>query len=176
MSIPTGTYAIDADHSELGFSVRHAGIAKVRGRFTGVSGTVTIADPLSQSQAAVAIDSATVHTGSAQRDQHLVSPDFWDAASRPTWTFTSTSVQGTDDHFTLSGDLTINDVTRPVDLDVEYNGSATGPDGAQRVGFSATTDISRKDFGLTWNVALEGGGLLVSDNVAIAIEIQAALA
>lgn len=171
MSIPAGTYDIDASHSELGFTVRHTGIAKVRGRFTGVTGSFVVAEPFASSSVNVEIDSASVSTGNAQRDGHLTSPDFWDAASKPTWTFTSTSVEGEGEEFTINGDLTINGVTKPVALAVEYNGAANGPDGAGRVGFSATTEISRKDFGLTWNVALEGGGLLVGDNVKISIEI-----
>jgi len=173
MSIPAGTYQIDASHSELGFTVRHTGIAKVRGRFTGVEGTFTVAEPFSDSRVDVTIDAASVSTGNEQRDAHLTSPDFWDAATRPTWSFVSTGVQGEGEEFTLLGDLTINGVTRPVELAVEYNGAAYGPDGVLRTGFSATGEISRKDFGLTWNVALEGGGLLVGDNVKLGLEIEA---
>lgn len=173
MSIPAGTYQIDASHSELGFTVRHTGIAKVRGRFTGVEGTITVAEPFSDSRVDVTIDAASVSTGNEQRDAHLTSPDFWDAATRPTWNFVSTGVQGEGEEFTLLGDLTINGVTRPVELAVEYNGAANGPDGVLRTGFSATGEISRKDFGLTWNVALEGGGLLVGDNVKLGLEIEA---
>ncbi|HLV56723.1 MAG TPA: YceI family protein [Actinotalea caeni] len=173
MSIPAGTYQIDASHSELGFTVRHTGIAKVRGRFTGVEGTFTVAEPFSDSRVDVTIDAASVSTGNEQRDAHLTSPDFWDAATRPTWNFVSTGVQGEGEEFTLLGDLTINGVTRPVELAVEYNGAANGPDGVLRTGFSATGEISRKDFGLTWNVALEGGGLLVGDNVKLGLEIEA---
>ncbi len=173
MSIPAGTYQIDASHSELGFTVRHTGIAKVRGRFTGVEGTFTVAEPFSDSRVDVRIDAASVSTGNEQRDAHLTSPDFWDAATKPTWNFVSTGVQGEGEEFTLLGDLTINGVTRPVELAVEYNGAANGPDGVLRTGFSATGEISRKDFGLTWNVALEGGGLLVGDNVKLGLEIEA---
>lgn len=173
MSIPTGTYDIDAAHSELGFTVRHTGIAKVRGRLTGVTGTIVVAEPFASSTVTVEIDAASVSTGSEQRDGHLTSPDFWDAASNPTWTFASTSVEGEGEEFTLNGDLTINGITKPVALAVEYNGSQVGMTGALALGFSATTEISRKDFDLTWNVALEGGGLLVGDNVKIAIEIEA---
>lgn len=173
MSIPAGIYQIDASHSELGFTVRHTGIAKVRGRFTGVEGTFTVAEPFSDSRVDVTIDAASVSTGNEQRDAHLTSPDFWDAATRPTWNFVSTGVQGEGEEFTLLGDLTINGVTRPVELAVEYNGAANGPDGVLRTGFSATGEISRKDFGLTWNVALEGGGLLVGDNVKLGLEIEA---
>lgn len=173
MSIPTGTYDIDPAHSELGFTVRHTGIAKVRGRFEGANGTFTVAEPFTDSSVNVTIDAASVKTGNEQRDAHLTSPDFWDAATKPTWTFASTSVEGEGEEFVINGDLTINGVTKPVALDVEFNGAGTGPDGAQRVGFSATTEISRKDYDLTWNVALEGGGLLVGDNVKIAIEVAA---
>lgn len=173
MTIPSGAYAIDTAHSELGFTVRHSGIAKVRGRFNGVTGNVNIADEFAASTAHVEIDAASVHTGNEQRDGHLVSPDFWDAANKPTWTFASTSVEGAGEEFTLNGDLTINGITKPVALAVEYNGSGVGPAGPV-LGFSATTEISRKDFDLTWNMALEGGGLLVGDNVKIAIEIEAA--
>lgn len=173
MSIPAGSYLIDASHSELGFTVRHTGIAKVRGRFTGVEGTIDVAESFANSSANVTIDSGSVSTGNEQRDGHLTSPDFWDAATKPTWTFTSTSVEGEGEEFTLNGDLTINGVTRPVALAVEYNGAAAGPDGVLRTGFSGSTEISRKDYGLTWNVALEGGGLLVGDNVKIGLEIEA---
>lgn len=173
MTIPAGTYQIDPAHSELGFTVRHTGIAKVRGRLNGVDGTIAVAEDFASSTANVTIDAASVSTGNEQRDAHLTSPDFWDAASKPTWTFTSTSVEGEGEEFTLNGDLTINGITRPVALDVEFNGAAAGMDGVQRVGFSAATEISRKDFDLTWNVALEGGGLLVGDNVKIGLEVQA---
>lgn len=172
-TIPVGTYDIDGTHSEVGFTVRHAGVAKVRGRFNGVTGTFTVAEPFADSSTSVTIDAASVSTGNEQRDGHLVSPDFWDAATNPTWTFVSTSIEGEGEEFTINGDLTINGVTKPVALATEFGGAAAGPDGAQRVGFSATTEISRKDFGLTWNVALEGGGLLVSDTVKIAIELAA---
>jgi polyisoprenoid-binding protein YceI len=173
MSIPTGTYVIDPAHSELGFTVRHSGIAKVRGRFNGVDGTITLAEPLTDSTATVTIDAASVDTGNEQRDGHLVSADFWDAENNPTWTFESTSVEGEGEEFTLNGALTINGVTLPVALETEYNGAATDAFGNDRAGFSASTEISRKDYGLTWNVALEGGGLLVGDKVKIAIEISA---
>lgn len=173
MGIPTGTYEIDPSHSDLGFTVRHAGVAKVRGQLTGVSGEIAVAEPFADSKVDVTIDAASVRTGSDQRDAHLTSPDFWDAASKPTWTFTSTSIEGEGEEFVVNGDLTINGVTKPVALEAEFGGAATGPDGAERVGFSASTQISRKDYGLTWNVALEGGGVLVSDNVKISIDVAA---
>ena len=172
-TIPTGTFAIDASHSEIGFVVRHSGIAKVRGRFTEFTGSFTVAENFADSSAQVSIQSSSVHTGNEQRDGHLRSADFWSAQDKPEWTFTSTSVEGSGAEFVLNGDLTINDVTRPVALDVEFNG-AVGAAGEETVGFSIETEISRKDFGLTWNVALEGGGLLVGDKVKITIEVDAA--
>ncbi|MBK5250430.1 MAG: YceI family protein [Actinomycetales bacterium] len=171
--IPAGIYDIETSHSEVGFIVRHTGIAKVRGRFTDFSGTFTIAEDFADSAVQVRINSASVHTGTEKRDTHLTSSDFWDAANHPDWTFSSTSVEGQGEEFTVNGDLTINDVTKPVALDVEFNGAQKGAGGDERVGFSAGTEISRKDFGLTWNVALEGGGLLVGDKVKISIEVEA---
>ena len=172
-TIPVGTYAIDAAHSEVGFIVRHSGIAKVRGRFTDFSGSFTVAENFAESSAQVTIQSASVHTGNEQRDGHLRSADFWTAEENPEWTFVSTSVEGSGEEFVLNGDLTINGVTKPVALDVEFNG-AIGAAGEEQVGFTIGTEISRKEFGLTWNVALEGGGLLVGDKVKIAIEVEAA--
>ncbi|UFU02505.1 YceI family protein [Ruania suaedae] len=173
-TIPAGTYAIDTVHSEVGFVVRHSGISKVRGRFTEFSGSITIAENFADSSAQVTIQSGSVHTGNEQRDGHLTSPDFWDAAANPEWTFVSTSVEGSGDEFTLHGDLTVNGVTKPVALAVELEGALADAEGEEKVGFSAQTSISRKDYGLTWNVALEGGGLLVGDKVTISIEVQAA--
>ena len=172
-TIPVGTFAIDAAHSEVGFIVRHSGIAKVRGRFTDFSGSFTVAENFADSSAQVTIQSASVHTGNEQRDGHLRSADFWSAEASPEWTFTSTSVEGVGEEFVLNGDLTINGVTKPVALDVEFNG-AIGAEGEEQVGFTIETEISRKEFGLTWNVALEGGGLLVGDKVKIVIEVEAA--
>ncbi len=172
-TIPTGTFAIDPTHSEVGFVVRHSGIAKVRGRFTEFAGSFTVAEHFADSSAQVTIQSGSVHTGNEQRDAHLRSADFWSAEDTPEWTFTSTSVEGSGEEFVLHGDLTINGVTKPVALEVEFNGSV-GAEGEEKLGFSIEAEISRKEFGLTWNVALEGGGLMVGDKVKIAIEVEAA--
>lgn len=172
-TIPVGAYDIDATHSVVGFSVRHAGVARVRGTFNEFSGSITVAENFADSRAQVEIQSASVDTGQEARDDHLRSADFWHAEQYPTWSFTTTSVEGSGEEFSLNGDLTINGVTKPVSLDVEVEGVGLGPDGKQRVGFSAKTEISRKDFGLTWNVAMEGGGLLVSDKVRINLDIAA---
>lgn len=172
-TIPTGTYEIEQAHSSVGFVVRHAGISKVRGHFDDYSGTITVAEPFADSSVQVTIASGSVKTGQEGRDQHLSSPDFWDAASKPTWTFSSTSVQGEGEEFVVHGDLTINGVTNNVALETEFNGAGPGPDGSERVGFSAEVEISRKDFDLTWNAVLEGGGVMVSDKVRIQLEIEA---
>jgi len=168
-----GTYTIDPSHSEVGFSVRHAGIAKVRGQFTEFSGEIVVAENFADSAVNVEIKSASVDTRDENRDNHLRSADFWDAENKPTWTFVGRRVAGTGPEFTVHGDLTINGVTKPAALEVEYNGAATDPFGNPRVGFSAKTELSRKEFGLTWNAALETGGVLVGDKVRISLEISA---
>ena len=172
-TLAAGTYTIDPSHSEVGFTVRHAGISKVRGQFTDFSGEIVVAENFADSRVTVEIQSASVDTRDENRDNHLRSADFWDAESKPTWTFVSTGVTGTAEEFTVQGDLTINGVTKPATLEVEYNGAATDPFGNQRVGFSATTEVSRKEFGLTWNAALETGGVLVGDKIRIAMEVSA---
>lgn len=173
MSIPAATYAIDPSHSEVAFSIRHAGIAKVRGRFTEFSGEIVVAEELAASSVKATIVASSVDTGNAQRDGHLQSSDFFSVESNPEWTFTATSVSGAEDEFTLAGDLTINGTTHPVELDVEYNGTNVDAYGATRVGFSATTEISRESYGITWNAPLEAGGVLLGDKVKIFIEISA---
>src|SRR5690625_1942641 len=171
-----GRYVIDPSHTDVGFSLRHAGISRVRGQFTEFSGEIVITEPFSESQVNVEIQSASVNTRDENRDNHLRSPDFWDAENKPTWTFKSTRIEGSGAEFIVHGDLTINGVTKPVALDVKYNGAATDPFGAARVGFSAQTEISRKDFDLTWNAAMETGGFLVGDKVRIGLEISATTA
>lgn len=171
--VPTGTYEIDVAHSALGFSVRHAGIARVRGNFERFSGVVEIAEDFADSTVSVDIESASVNTGQEGRDEHLRSADFWHAEEIPTWSFRTTSVEGSGEEFVVHGEFSANGVTRPVALETEYHGATTGPDGKERLGFSAETSLSRKDFNLTWNVALEGGGVLVGDKVAIELDVAA---
>lgn len=172
-SIPTGTFDIDTAHSSLGFAVRHAGVARVRGTFGEFSGTLHVAENFADSTVAVEIESASVDTGQPGRDEHLRSADFWNAEVNPQWTFRTTSVKGSGEEFVVHGDFTANGVTKPVALEAAYHGSSTGPDGKLRLGFSAETSISRKEFGLTWNVALEGGGVMVSDKVKIELDVAA---
>lgn len=169
------TYVIDADHSTLGFTIRHAGIGKTRGQFDEFNGTIEVADDSTptDSTASATIKAASVNTRNNDRDNHLRSADFFDVETYPEWTFATTGVSGSKESFTLTGDLTIHGVTKSVDLEVEFLGAATDPFGNDRAAFEASTVISRKDFGLTWNAALEAGGVLVGDKVTITLEIEA---
>lgn len=170
-------WTIDAAHSLVQFAVRHMLFTTVRGRFTDVQGVIHCedeADPASASVEAI-IAAASIQTGDDTRDAHLRSADFLDAERYPTIIFRSTRVdRRTEDQLQVIGDLTIRDVTRPVALETTYNGRGTNPSGIEVVGFTAQTQINRKDFGLTWNAALESGGFLVGDSLDILIEIQAA--
>ena len=171
--LTAGTWIGDPSHSEAVFTVRHAGISKVRG-FVGVSSaTITVGDDLAASTVTATLDPATIDTRDAGRDGHLKTADFFDTENFPTWTFTSTSVTGTADDAVVTGDLTLHGVTRQVALATEFSGTAVDPYGNLRAGFSASTEISRKDFGLVWNAALEAGGVLVGDKVKISLEISA---
>ncbi|HIY23130.1 MAG TPA: YceI family protein [Candidatus Brachybacterium merdigallinarum] len=163
-----GTWPLDPTHTSASFTVRHAGISKVRGSFGEVEGALTVAEGGQDLAFTATLQTASVDTGNADRDGHLRSGDFFDAEKNPTITFTSTEHSGDE----LTGDLTIAGVTKPVTLDLSYEGAATDPFGTYRCGFTAETKISRKEFGLTWNAALEAGGVLVSDEVKIAIEAE----
>jgi polyisoprenoid-binding protein YceI len=168
------TWKIDASHSHVEFAVRHMMITTVRGRFSNVEGTVRLdeSDP-SFAEVDVRIDAASIDTREAQRDTHLKSADFFDVEQFPHITFTATRpVERSDREFKLAGDLTIHGVTRPVVLDVTEEGRGKDPWGGQRIGFSATTKIKRSDFGLTWNQALETGGVLVSDDIKISLDLE----
>ena len=168
------TWQIDAAHSLLEFSVRHMMVATVKGRFSQLRGIITdIADDPALSSVEVVVDAASISTGDVNRDGHLRSADFFDVEQYPTITFTSRRIQGSRDEFTLTGDLTMHGVTREVTLDVTLNGVGTNPYGKTIAGFSAETKINRKDWGLNWNVGLEAGGVLVSDQLKISIELEA---
>ena len=171
----TGTWAIDPSHTRVGFSAKHAMIAKVRGQFAEFSGSLTLDGSAPEaSKAAVTIAAASISTGSDDRDAHLRSDDFLAVDEFPEITFVSTGVRHTGgDDFVLVGDLTIRATTLPVELAVELEGLATDPFGNERIGFSGSTTINRKDFGLTWNAALEAGGVLVSDKVTISLDVSA---
>ncbi|RIK45087.1 MAG: polyisoprenoid-binding protein [Chloroflexi bacterium] len=168
------SWQIDTSHSHVQFAVRHMMISRVRGEFEKFSGTVNLdeANPAA-SNVEVQIDANSINTRDEQRDTHLRSPDFLNTDQHPYLTFKSTRVEQVDSHHAnLHGDLTIRDVTRPVTLDVEYQGRSKSPWGTESYGFNASTKINRKDWGLEWNVALETGGVLVGDEVTIDIELE----
>lgn len=165
-----GTWTIDPSHSEVGFTVRHL-MSKVRGQFEKFEGTLTTGASLADTSTQATIDLNSINTRDAQRDGHLRSADFFDVENSGPMTFTSTGFDGKK----ASGELTIKGVTKPVELDVEYFGIETDPWGGQRIGFEATTEISRKEFGVDFNIPLDGGKLLVGDAVNITLEIQAVL-
>lgn len=167
-----GTWAIDPGHAEVGFVGRHFGLTKVRGRFTGIQGAVTIGDDPKDSRVEVTIDMTSVSSGDQSRDDHLRSADFFDVDRHPQATFRSTSVNVEGATGTLDGDLTIKGVTRPVRLHVDYVGHAADPWGNDRAVFSANGRINREDWGLTWNMLLEAGGLLVSKEITLELEVE----
>lgn len=173
-TLPTaGTYRLDPAHSHVGFRVRHLMVAKVRGRFGQVDATVTVADEPLESAVTVSIDAASIDTRDENRDEHLRSPDFLDVARHPALEFRSTALReiggGT---YAVDGELTIRGVTRPVTLDARLDGVGSNTEGVEVAFFSASTRIDREDFGLTWNQALETGGVLVGREVDIEIEAE----
>ncbi|MFD5870176.1 YceI family protein [Streptomyces sp. NPDC060322] len=171
----TGTYTIDPAHSSIGFTVRHAMVTNVRGSFGDHEGTLVLdgANPAA-STASIDVKISSVDTGITDRDGHLVSGDFFDAETFPLMTFRSTQAEQLGgDTYRVTGDLTIKDATRPLSIDLEFNGSATDPYGNQRVGFEGSAEILRSDWGLTYNAALETGGVLVGDKVKLSFDISA---
>jgi polyisoprenoid-binding protein YceI len=184
MSTPTvevpglvaGTWNIDPVHSEVGFSVRHLMVSKVKGSFKTFDGTITIADNPLDSRVEAHIDASSVDTRDENRDNHLRSADFFEVESHPQITFVSTAVRpagGSD--YEVIGDLTIHGVTRSVELGLEFNGVSPDPWGGTRAGFSAGTEISRADFGMEFNMPLDGGGVVVGDRIKISLEVEAVL-
>ena len=172
--LTAGTWAIDPLHSSISFSVRHLMVSKVRGDFAEATATITIAEDPLQSSVTATINTASVQTGQVDRDNHLRTGDFFEAEKYPTMTFVSTGIKShAGAEFVLDGDLTIKDVTKPVELVVEFEGATTSPYGQAVFGFSASTEIDREDWGLSWNVALESGGVMVGKKVKIEIEGEA---
>ncbi|HZO92589.1 MAG TPA: YceI family protein [Candidatus Baltobacteraceae bacterium] len=168
------TFTIDPAHTGIEFTVRHMVISKVRGRFGTFHGTVTLVEGSNVPVAVdVEIDATSIDTREPQRDAHLKSADFLDAATYPTIAFRGTAFAGDDSAFRIDGDLTIHGVTKPVRLDASVEGRMTDPWGNDRIAFEAQGKINRKDFGLTWNQALETGGVLVGEEVVIALTVQA---
>jgi polyisoprenoid-binding protein YceI len=170
-----GTWTIDPAHSEVGFSVRHLMVSKVRGSFKTFEGTITIAENPLDSRVEARIDASSVDTREENRDNHLRSSDFFDVEKHPQITFVSTAVRPAGSDYRVTGDLTIHGVTRPVELDLEFNGVNADPWGGQRAGFSATTEISRADYGIEFNIPVDGGGVVVGDKIKINIEVEAVL-
>ncbi|MEV6811481.1 YceI family protein [Micromonospora sp. NPDC051296] len=175
LTIPAaGTYLLDAAHKRVGFVARHMMVSKVRGEFADASATITIAEEPLASSVSATIQAASINTAQGDRDGHLRSGDFLDAEKYPTLEYRSTGVKSQEgSEFVLTGELTIKDVTRPVELKVEFEGVGRSPFGQDIFGFSATAEIDREDFGLTWNVALESGGVLVGKKIKIEIEGEA---
>ena len=170
-----GVWEVDPGHTDLAFTGRHFMVTKVRGRFTGVSGRVVVSHDMADSSVEVDIDMASVESGSQVRDDHIRSADLFDVENHPTAHFRSTSVEWLGDRGTVNGDLTIHGVTRRVPLDVVFEGHVRDPWGGDRAVFSARTRVNREDFGITWNQALEAGGLLVSREVQIDINLETVL-
>ncbi|KQV75953.1 polyisoprenoid-binding protein [Aeromicrobium sp. Root344] len=174
-AVSTGTWTIDPTHTEIGFSVRHL-VSKVRGKFEAFEGTIVTHDDLTASSVNVTVDLNSINTGTADRDNHLRSADFFEVESHPTMTFVSTGiVQKSDTDFVVTGDLTIKGVSKPVELATEFLGEGGDPWGGTRVGIEATAEISRKEFGIDFNIPLEGGKVMVGDKISIHINAEAVL-
>lgn len=171
----TGTYTLDPTHTRLGFVARHAMVTKVRGAFTEFTGTAVLdAEDPTRSHAEVTIQVASVDTGNAQRDEHLRTNDFFDAATYPEIRFVSTKAEALgDDNYRLTGDLTIKGITKSVAVDFEFTGLVADPWGNQRAGFEGKAVINRKDFGVNFNAALEAGGVLVSEKITLEFDVSA---
>jgi polyisoprenoid-binding protein YceI len=170
-----GTWEIDPVHSEVGFVARHMMVSKVRGRFTSFSGELVLGEDPLQSSVTATIDLTSIQTGNEQRDQHIRSADFFEVDKYQTMTYRSTGVRPEGDHYVLEGELTLKDVTKPVELTLELNGFGPDPFGGTRAGFTASGEINRRDFGVNFSAPMETGGVVVSDKVTIQLEIEAVL-
>jgi len=174
-SITTGTWTIDPTHTEVGFTVRHL-MSKVRGKFETFEGTVTTGDSVTDAAVEVSVDLSSINTGTADRDNHLRSSDFFEVETHPTMTFRSTDViEKSEGQLVVRGELTIKGVTRPIELDVELLGEGPDPWGGTRIGVEATGELSRKDFGIDFNIPVQGDKLMIGDRIALAITAEAVL-
>jgi len=171
-----GTWSIDPVHTDVSFTVRHMMVSKVRGKFHGVTGTIVLAEDPLESTATVDVDMGSIDTGEQQRDEHIRSADFFEVEKYPTMTFRSTGVKVKGDDAVVTGDLTLHGVTRSIDLDVEVNGFTKDPYGGTRCGFSASTELNRKDYGITIDLPMDGGGAVVGDKIKVLLEVEAVLA
>jgi polyisoprenoid-binding protein YceI len=172
LGVPVGTWNIDPAHTEVAFVIRHL-MTKVRGSFTEFSGAIEIAEKVADSKTNVEIEIKSINTRNADRDAHIRSAEILDLDNHPTMKFATTGVRENGDNYLLDGTLTIKDVTRPITLDLEFNGTDTDAYGSTRVGFSATTSISRKEYGIEFNIPLGGDKALLGDKVDIQLEVQA---
>jgi polyisoprenoid-binding protein YceI len=167
-----GTWTVDKPHSTIGFVARHMMVSKVRGHFTDFTASIEIADQPLESTVVADVEMASIVTGDDTRDNHLRTNDFFDVENHPTMTLRSTGFERNGDEYVMHADLTIKGTTKPVDFDLEFAGVGQDPWGGTRAGFTATTTINRKDFGVEWNAPLETGGVLVGDKVTVELEIQ----
>ena len=170
-----GTWEIDPVHSEVGFTARHMMVSKVRGRFTTFSGELVTGENPLQSSVTATIDLTSINTGNEQRDQHIRSADFFEVDKYTTMTYRSTGLRADGDQFIVDGELTLKDVTQEVPLTLELNGFGPDPFGGTRAGFTASTEINRRDFGVNFSAPMETGGVVVSDKIGIQLEIEAVL-
>ena len=170
-----GDWSVDVSHTEVGFSVRHLGLAKVRGRFTAFEGTVHVAERPEDSSVEVSIEAGSIDSRDEGRDNHLRGADFFDVEQFPHLTFRSTGVRQSGKEWLVDGQLTIKDVTRPVVLDATFEGLANDPWGGSRAAFRAPTGIDREEWGLTWNAVIEGGGFVVGKKVKLELEVELVL-
>lgn len=170
--LETGLWTLDRAHTTIGFMAKHLMVTKVRGEFESYEANIEVAEDITESQIEVTFDATSITTGAEDRDNHLRSADFLDVENHPTIEFVSTEIARAGEQWRITGDLTIKDITRPVTFDAVYEGSATDPWGNEHVAFSATGRLNREDWGLTWNAQLEGGGWLVSKEIALEFEGQ----
>jgi polyisoprenoid-binding protein YceI len=170
-----GTWDIDPVHSHIGFIARHLMVSKVRGKFTKFEGQIITADDPMQSTATATIDTTSIDTSNQQRDDDVSGENFLDVANHPTMTYRSTGIRRSGDDLIVDGELTIRGITRPVELALEVNGFGPDPFGGTRAGFSATGEINRAEFGIKANMAIPGGGVMVSEKIQLTIEVEAAL-
>lgn len=175
LGLTAGTWNIDTVHSSVAFSVRHMMVSKVKGSFKEFGGQIVVADEIENSSVSADIAASSVHTGNAQRDGHLQSADFFNAEANQHLTFRTTGVTAAGSDWKVAGDLTINGTTKPVVLDVAFNGVGPDGQGGQKAGFEATTVINRKDWNINFNMPIEGGGVVIGDKINITIDIEADL-
>lgn len=173
LGLNTGTWNIDTAHSSVNFSVRHMMVSKVKGRFEEFSGEFTVAEQIEDSSVRASIVVNSINTNQAQRDAHLKTTDFWSEGQGETIEFVSTSISPDGDDWAITGDLTVNGVTKPTTLKVEFNGTAPDGQGGTKSGFEATAEVNRNDFGVDFNMPMDGGGVVIGEKITITLDIEA---